>query len=89
MFRVPRTLVGLFLCTQFVTAGEAIDYHSPLLIAGKGGGTISGGQIIDRKGKTDQERYISNVHIACAQRMGCDITKFGNGHRPVDDLLRG
>ena len=32
MFRysVPETLVGLFLSTQLISAGEAIDYHSTI-----------------------------------------------------------
>ena len=59
----------------------------PLLLAGRGGGTISGGRVIDRVGRADEERYVSNVHIACAQRMGCDIDTFGNGHMPVSELL--
>lgn len=61
-------------------------YDLPLIVAGKGGGSIDPGRRLDFSGRPDEERLLCNLHVAMAQRMGCGIDTFGNSAMPLKQL---
>jgi len=61
-------------------------YDLPLIIAGRGGGSIDSGRHLDFRERPAENRLLCNLHLAMAQRMGCPIDRFGNSHFPMKEL---
>jgi len=57
----------------------------PLILAGRGGGTIRPGRVLDYE--TDAERRICNLHLASLHRMGIEDSYFGNSTAPLSQLI--
>ena len=66
--------------------GDSHDADSglPLVIAGRGGGTIQPGRVLTYEQLED--RRLCNLHLAMLNRMGVNDTKFGNSHYPLPGL---
>jgi hypothetical protein len=56
----------------------------PLVLAGRGGGTIQPGRVLDFE--RTEERRLCNLHLALLQRMGVPTTTFGNSHHATKGL---
>jgi len=58
----------------------------PILLTGKGGGTLKGGRILDYLEKPDGERKACSLHLALMERMGVKLDRFGDASAPLADL---
>ena len=56
------------------------EANLPLLLAGGGGGTIRGGMLLKPRSAVSMSR----LHLALLQRLGVDITRFGDARRPIE-----
>jgi hypothetical protein len=56
----------------------------PLVLAGKGGGTIKPGRVLDFE--RTEDRRLCNLHLALLQRMGVKATSFGNSNHALQGL---
>jgi hypothetical protein len=56
----------------------------PLVLAGKGGGTITPGRVLDFE--RTEDRRLCNLHLALLQRMGVPATSFGNSHHALKEI---
>ena len=56
------------------------EANLPLLLAGGGGGTIPGGRLL----KPAKAVSMSRLHLALLQRLGVDISRFGEARRPIE-----
>ena len=60
------------------------DWHThtdlPVLLAGRAGGTITPGRVLEAKGK------MSDLHLAIATRAGAKIPRHGDSDTPLDGL---
>ena len=56
--------------------------HLPILIAGRGAGTLAPGRQIENEEPTDFAR----IHLALMQRMGVPIERFGDATEPLESL---
>ena len=54
----------------------------PVLLAGRGGGTIRSGRQIVYKEQTS----LSNLHLSTLMRLGVDVREFGGSTRPMTEL---
>jgi hypothetical protein len=54
----------------------------PILLAGRGGGTIDTGRLIEYPGETP----LCNLYLALLERMGCDVAAFGDSTGPLAGL---
>lgn len=52
----------------------------PILVAGRGGGTIKSGRVIN----TDKETPLNNLFLSMSDRMGAGIREIGNSTGPLD-----
>ena len=50
----------------------------PILITGKGGGTIKAGRILDYLDKGDENRKACSLHLSIMDRMGVTLDRFGD-----------
>jgi hypothetical protein len=58
----------------------------PILLTGKGGGTLKPGRIIDHLGKPDDQRKACSLHLSLMDRMGVKLERFGDSQSRIDDL---
>ncbi|AOS43277.1 hypothetical protein Verru16b_00320 [Lacunisphaera limnophila] len=58
------------------------DAHSadrlPILLAGKGGGTLQTGRVLDYLTAGDENRKVSSLHLSLMDRMGVKLDRFGD-----------
>ena len=58
------------------------DAHSadrlPIVLAGKGGGTLKTGHVLDCIGKENEHRRICSLHLSLMDRMGVKLDRFGD-----------
>jgi hypothetical protein len=58
----------------------------PILITGKGGGTIKGGRILDYMDKGDENRKACSLHLTLMDRMGVKLDGFGDATTRLEEL---
>ena len=58
----------------------------PILITGKGGGTIKGGRILDYLDKGDANRKVCSLHLSLMDRMGVKLDGFGDATMRLTEL---
>ena len=58
----------------------------PILITGKGGGTIKGGRILDYLEKGDANRKVCSLHLTLMDRMGVKLDGFGDATTRLTEL---
>jgi hypothetical protein len=58
----------------------------PILITGKGGGTIKGGRILDYMDKGNENRKACSLHLSLMDRMGVHLDKFGDATTRLSEL---
>jgi hypothetical protein len=66
------------------------DAHSadrlPILLTGKGGGSLRTGRILDYLGKGDEHRRACSLHLSLMDRMGVRLERFGDADTRLEDL---
>ena len=58
------------------------DAHSadrlPIVLAGKGGGTLKTGRVLDFLGQDNDQRSLCSLHLSLMDRMGVKLDRFGD-----------
>ncbi|MDP3070684.1 MAG: DUF1552 domain-containing protein [Opitutaceae bacterium] len=66
------------------------DAHSadrlPIVLAGKGGGTLKTGRILDYTAKGDENRKVCSLHLSLMDRMGVKLDRFGDASTRLAEL---
>ena len=66
------------------------DAHSaeqlPILLTGKGGGTLKTGRILNYLDKGDENRKACSLHLSLMDRMGVKLDRFGDATARLADL---
>ena len=66
------------------------DLHSaeqlPVLLTGKGGGTLRNGRILDYMDKGDANRKVCSLHLSLMDRMGVRLDGFGDASSRLEGL---
>ena len=58
----------------------------PILLTGKGGGTLETGRILDYLGKDDEQRKACSLHLSLMDRMGVKLDRFGDATARLEEL---
>ncbi len=58
----------------------------PILITGKGGGTLKPGRVLDYLGKGDEGRKACSLHLSLMDRMGVKLDRFGDATTRLEEL---
>jgi hypothetical protein len=66
------------------------DAHSaeqlPILITGRGGGTITPGRVLDYLEREDEQRRACSLHLSLMDRMGVTLDRFGDSSTRLEGL---
>lgn len=74
----------IFYGTNFIDGNRHDASSMPLLVAGRGGGTIKGGKVF--RAEREEDRPVMNVVLSMMQRMGIAQDQFGDSHHAFDFL---
>lgn len=66
------------------------DAHSaeqlPILLTGKGNGTLKPGRVLNYFDKGDEGRKVCSLHLSLMDRMGVAVDRFGDAQTRLEDL---
>jgi hypothetical protein len=75
------------MCASSLFDGDAHTANQlPILLTGKGGGTLKGGRILDYMGKGDENRKACSLHLSLMDRMGVKLDQFGDATTRLVEL---
>ena len=78
---------SILMCASSLFDGDAHSANQlPILITGKGGGTIKGGRILDYMNKGDENRKACSLHLTLMDRMGVKLDRFGDATTRLEEL---
>ncbi|MEY2881928.1 MAG: hypothetical protein RLZZ15_4308 [Verrucomicrobiota bacterium] len=78
---------SILMCTSSLFDGDAHSAQKlPVLITGKGGGTIKGGRILDYTDSGDENRKLCSLHLTLMDRMGVKLDRFGDATTRLAEL---
>jgi len=68
--------------TNFIDGNKHNTRSTPMIVAGRGGGTIRGGKVF--KATKEEDRPAANVFVSMLQRMGIPDEQFGDSEKAFD-----
>ena len=78
---------SILMCASSLFDG---DLHGadqlPILLTGKGGGTLKTGRILDYLEKGNEQRKACSLHLSLMDRMGVRLDRFGDATTRLEDL---
>lgn len=77
---------SMVVCVNGLYHGGAHNAHRlPVLLLGKGGGSIRPGRVLDYTAAKD--RQLNRLYLSLMQRMGVEATAYEDGAEPLSELL--
>jgi hypothetical protein len=76
----------LMLCSNLYDGDRHQADEMPILLAGRGGGTLQPGRVIDVANRPTDERRACSLYLSIMQRMGLTLPKFGDASQPLAQL---
>ena len=58
----------------------------PILLAGRGGGSLRTGRVLDYRDRGDDNRRACSLYLSLMDRMGVPLKQFGDSDRRLADL---
>ena len=78
---------SILMCTSSLFDGDAHSAEQlPVLLTGKGGGSLQTGRNIDYMDKGDEHRKVCSLHLSLMDRMGVKAARFGDADAPLQAL---
>ncbi len=78
---------SILMCTSSLFDGDAHGANQlPILLTGKGQGTLKTGRILDYAVKPDDQRKACSLHLSLMDRMGVKLDRFGDATARLEDL---
>jgi hypothetical protein len=60
--------------------------HMPILLAGRGGGSLKPGQVLDYLEGGDDKRRACSLYLSLMDRMGVELDSFGDTSRRLTEI---
>jgi hypothetical protein len=78
---------SILMCASSLFDGDAHGADQlPILLTGKGGGTLETGRILDYMNKGDENRKACSLHLSLMDRMGVTLDRFGDATTRLEGL---
>lgn len=78
---------SILMCCSNLFDGDAHGADQmPILLAGKGGGTLKTGRVLDYMDKGDDNRRACSLYLSIMDRMGLQLERFGDTDKRLVDL---
>jgi hypothetical protein len=78
---------SILMCASSLFDGDAHGANQlPILLTGKGQGTLKTGRILDYLEKPDDQRKACSLHLSLMDRMGVKLDRFGDATAGLEEL---
>ena len=84
-----RTLLDnslLIGCSNLFDGDKHQADRMPIVLAGRGGGTLETGRVLNYLDREDDDRRACNLYLSLMDRMGVQLPRFGDADRRLIDL---
>ncbi len=71
----------MMFCSNLFDGDRHQADHMPILLAGRGGGTLSPGQVLDYQDRGDENRRACSLYLSLMDKMGVQSPRFGDTTR--------
>lgn len=75
----------IVMCSGMLHGGSHYSKHLPVLLAGRGGGKLKTGQVLQISDTSD--RRLNRVYLAMARNAGLALDRFGDADQPLEEIL--
>jgi hypothetical protein len=76
----------LLCCSNLFDGDRHQADQMPMLLAGRGGGTLKPGRILDYLDRGDENRRACSLYLSLMDRMGVEVQRFGDADRRLADI---
>jgi hypothetical protein len=76
----------LMFCSNLFDGDAHSADQMPILLSGKGGGTLKTGRVLDYIDKGDDNRRACSLYLSIMDRMGVKLDRFGDTDKRLVDL---
>ena len=76
----------LLLCSNLFDGDKHQADQMPMVLAGRGGGTLETGRVLNYLDKGDENRRACSLYLSLMDRMGVQIPRFGDANQRLANL---
>jgi hypothetical protein len=76
----------LMCCSNLFDGDRHQADEMPILLAGRGGGGLRTGRVLDYRDRGDENRRACSLYLSLMERMGVPLRRFGDAEQPLADL---
>jgi len=76
----------LMLCSNLFDGDRHQADEMPILLAGRGGGSLQTGRVLDYRDRGNENRRACSLYLSLMDRMGASLKQFGDSDRRLADL---
>ena len=76
----------LMLCSNLFDGDTHSADQLPILLAGKGGGALKTGRVLDYLDKDNDQRRACSLYLSLMDRMGVQLDRFGDADKRLAGL---
>lgn len=76
----------LLFCSNLFDGDRHQADEMPMLLAGRGGGSLKTGRILDYLERGDEKRRACSLYLSLMDRMGVNVPRFGDADRRLADI---
>ncbi len=78
---------SLLLCCSNLFDGDKHEADQmPMLLAGKGGGSLKTGRVLDYLESGDEHRRACSLYLSLMKKMGVRREQFGDARKPLAEI---
>jgi hypothetical protein len=76
----------IMFCSNLFDGDKHQADEMPVLLAGRGGGSLQTGRVLDYLDRGDENRRACSLYLSLMDRMGVSLPRFGDTDRRLADL---
>jgi hypothetical protein len=76
----------LMCCSNLLDGDRHQADEMPILLAGRGGGSVHPGRVLDYRERGDNNRRACSLYLTLMERMGVHLTRFGDAEKPLPEI---
>lgn len=76
----------IMFCSNLFDGDKHQADEMPILLAGRGGGSLKTGRVLDYRERGDDHRRACSLYLSLMDRMGVNLPRFGDSDRRLADI---
>ena len=76
----------IMFCSNLFDGDKHEADEMPILLAGRGGGTLQTGRVLDYRDRSDDNRRACSLYLSLMDRLGVTLPSFGDSDRRLTEL---